>query len=100
MNGRAFVFDDPTEIADLLCLIIADSKAGRMVQDSRAHGSGASLIYDIRFTLADQTVEDPEILYLYRLSVYSDCPNTIAYLNALVEKAKAEYKEPPIYVIS
>ena len=79
-------FEDPAQVEGLLNAILADCAAGNMAQFWDFHnGDGTS--YNIELELHEDISKEFEDEYRFGyLSVYSDCTNTIAYLEKLLEE--------------
>lgn len=77
-------FDDPAQVEGLLNALLADCAAGNMAQFWDFHnGDGTS--YNIDLELREDISKEFEDLYRFGyLSIYSDCTNTIAYLEKLL----------------
>ena len=77
-------FDDPAQVEGILNALLADCAAGNMAQFWDFHnGDGTS--YNIDLELREDISKEFEDLYRFGyLSIYSDCTNTIAYLEKLL----------------
>ena len=74
---------DETELKGLLDAILADCAAGKMTQNWMFHNS-AKEQYNLGFELSDNIQSEDDGQYRFRsLTIYSDCTNTIAYLDNL-----------------
>lgn len=81
---------DQTQLKELLDAILADCAEGKMTQSWIFH-RGETSVYRVGFTISDNL---PEV-YKYRLvlsglQIYSDCTNTVAYLDALYAANESE----------
>ena len=77
-------FEDPAQVEGLLNALLADCAAGNMAQFWDFHnGDGTS--YNIDLELREDISKELEDEYRFGyLSIYSDCTNTIAYLEKLL----------------
>ena len=86
-------FDDPAQVEGLLNALLADCAAGNMAQFWDFHnGDGTS--YNIDLELREDISKEFEDLYRFGyLSIYSDCTNTIAYLENLLAEIPDDYEQ-------
>ena len=81
---------DPEELKGLLDAILADCTAGKMAQSWNFH-NGMTSDYNVGFELSEEIAKEFEDAYRFRnLSIYSDCTNTIAYLDKLFAENLSE----------
>ena len=89
-TASAHSFDDPAQVEGLLNAILTDCANGAMGQSWNFHNGNAS-IYHIGFELGEDVAKELEDVYRFRnLSIYSDCTNTIAYLEKLFAEEPAD----------
>jgi len=94
-NWEPFYFKsmDPEELKGLLDAILADCAAGRMGQSWNLH-NGMTSDYNVGFELSEEIAKEFEDTYRFRnLSIYSDCTNTIAYLEKLFAELPEDYNQ-------
>ena len=86
-----FQSKNPEELRGLLDAILADCAAGKMAQAWNFH-RGEDSKYGIGFELKNATLEESFEMYRFRsLSIYSDCTNTVAYLDKLFAQLPDDY---------
>lgn len=81
---------DPEELRGLLDAIFADCKAGKMAQSWYFH-RGEENLYNVGFELKDARWKESEQYRFRSLSIYSDCTNTVAYLDKLFAQLPDDY---------
>ena len=81
---------DQTQLKELLDAILADCAEGKMAQSWIFH-RGETSVYRVGFTISDNLPDEYKYrLVLSGLQIYSDCTNTIAYLDALYAANESE----------
>ena len=83
---------DTEELKGLLDAVLSDCAAGKMSQHWIFHDGKASNYY-ISFGISPDFSNDDETYRYTSLSVYSDCTNTIAYLNEIFEDLPDNYNQ-------
>ena len=96
LDGQKFFFnsDDPELLKGLLDAFLADCQAGTMCQTWILHDGEVTNDYSVSFELNPEFEKEFEGDYRYKyLSIYSDCKNTIAYLEQLFAELPENYNE-------
>ena len=89
-NVSAHNFDDPAQVEGLLNAILTDCANGNMGQSWNFHGD--SSVYHISFELKEEVSKEIEDTYRFRnLMIYSECTNTVAYLEKIFAELPEDY---------